>query len=171
MVDRRVSEPVDPAGLSIPNRRHGETRSACFDLDMNNIKTLREKADKALGRVSLERTANNGGEITCEKDIDDESSHSREDRSDEGDEEELQTKDCDNSASCAYRRHRANTFCGETAARKEASMGGRKTSAVSSVGDTSKKDFNPVSFTFNVEELHKNNRLICESTTVHNTLL
>ena len=170
VVDRKVSEPIDPAGLSIPNRRHGENRSSCFDLDMNTIKALREKTDKALGRVSLERAANNGGEITCEKDIDDESSHSSEDCSDEGDEEELQAKDCDNSGSCSYQRHKANIFCGETAVPKEASKGERKTSAASDVGDTSKKDFKPVSFTFNAEELHKNNRMTCESTTVHNTL-
>ena len=94
MVERKASEPIDPAGLSIPYRRHGEIGSSCFDLDMNTIETLREKADKALGRVSLERAANNGGEITCVKDIDDESSHSSEDCSDEVDEEELQTKDC-----------------------------------------------------------------------------
>ena len=36
--------------------------------------------------------------------------------------------------------------------------------------EPSKQDFKPVSFTFNAEELHKNNRLTCESTTVHNTL-
>ena len=170
VVERKVSEPIDPAGLSIPNRRHGETRSSCFDLGMNTIKALREKADKALGRDSLERAANNGGEITREKDIDDESSHSSEDCSDEVGEEELQTKDCDNSASCSCQIHKGNTFCGGTAACKEASEGERKTSAVSRVGDTSKKDFKPVSFTFNAEELQKNNRLICESTTVHNTL-
>ena len=46
VVDRKVSEPIDPAGLSIPNRRHGETRSSCFDLDTNTIKALREKADR-----------------------------------------------------------------------------------------------------------------------------
>ena len=52
----------------------------------------------------------------------------------------------------------------------QASEGKRKTSAVSSVGGNSKKDFKLVSFTFNAEKLHKNNRLICESTTVHNSL-
>ena len=171
VVDRKVSEPIDPAGLSIPNRRHGETRSSCFDLDMNTIKALREKADKALGRVLLEKADNNDGDITCQKDSDDKSSHSSEDCSDEVDEEELQTKNCDNSASCSYQRQRANTFCGERAALKEASKGERKTSAISSVGNNSKKDFKLVSFTFNAEDLHKNNKLFCESTTVHNTLV
>ncbi|XP_044165978.1 myosin light chain kinase, smooth muscle-like isoform X1 [Acropora millepora] len=171
VVDRKVSEPIDPAGLSIPNRRHGETRSSCFDLDMNTIKALREKADKALGRVLLEKADNNDGDITCQKDSDDKSSHSSEGCADEVDEEELQTKNCDNSASCSYQRQRANTFCGERAARKEASKGERKTSAISSVGNNSRKDFKRVSSTFNAEDLHKNNKLVCESTTVHNTLV
>ena len=173
VVDRKVSEPIDPAALSIPNRRHGETRSSCFDLDMNTIKALREKADKALGRNSLERAANTGEKITSKRGSDDELSHSGEVCSDEEVEKELQpTKECNNSASCSYQRQRANTFCQETADRKETFKGKRKTSATSiSVGDISKKDFKPVSFTFNAEELHKNNRLICESTTVHNTLV
>ena len=170
VVDRKVSEPIDPVGLSIPNRRHGETRSSCFDLDINTIKALREKADKALGGVLIEK-ADNDGDITCQKDSEDESSHSSEDCSDEVDKEELQTKNCDNSASCSYQKQRANTFCGQRAARKEASKGERKTSAISSVGNDPKKDFKPVSSTFNAEDLHKNNKLVCESTTVHNTLV
>ena len=175
--DRKVSVPIDPAGLSIPNRRHGETRSSCFDLDMNTIKALQEKADKAIGKVSSQTDEGEGEEETISEDENSDSDGSNIDDkcSEEQDIDNVSPDECSNAAiqeSCSHHRTRANTICGAFTYREEASHRERKTSEILiSVGDASKSDFKPVSFTFNTEELQRNNRLVSESTCVHNASL
>ena len=174
--DRKVSVPIEPAGLSIPNRRHGDARSSCFDLDMNTIKALQEKADKAMGKVSLQTDEGEGEEESISEDENsDDSSNIDDECSEERDIDDISTNESSNAAiqeSCSYHRTRANTICGALTDREEASHRERKTSEILiSVGDASQNDFKPVSFTFNTEELQRNNRLVSESTYIHTVQL
>lgn len=174
--DRKVSVPIDPAGLSIPNRRHVEARSSCFDLDMNTIKALQEKADKAMGKVSSQTDEGEGEEESISEDENSDDGSNIDDKcSEEQDIDDVSTNECSSAAiqeSCSHHRTRANTTCGAFTYREEASHRERKTSEILvSVGDASKSDFKPVSFTFNMEELQRNNRLVSESTCIHNASL
>ena len=172
VVDRKVSAPIDPAELNIPHRRHGETRSSCFDLDINTIKALQEKADKAMGKVSSQRDES---DEESENSSEDENSYDGSDSdecSEEKENEDASTDECNNLAShesCSYQRPRASTVCGATSNSETSTQRERKTSQILiSVGDATKIDFKPVSFTFNAEELQKNNKLIPESSIIQN---
>lgn len=159
MADRKVSAPVDPAGLSIPNRRHAGIRSSCFDLDANTIRALQEKADKAMERVPPGRDKEKSDEISSE-DYEDDGSETEEGCSDE-----QVIEDDYNAASCSYDRPKANTICGATPIREMASNDERKSSAtLISFEDTSENYFKSVSITFDEEEIQKNSRLVCEPT-------
>lgn len=174
IVDRKASSPIDPAGLGLPNRRHGETRNSCFDLDINTIKALQAKADKAMGKDSSQ-----GNEIDREPESNSEDegledgSDMDDDCSGESENKDVSTGECSNAVNeekSSYKRPRANTVCGGSPYSEMTSQRAeRKTSQILiSVGDSSKNDFKPVSFTFNTEELQKNNRLISQTTTVQN---
>ena len=176
--DRKGSAPVDPSSLTLPlSRRFGETRSSCFDLDMKTIRALQEKADKAIGKDSQKD----------ENDKDDErsSSESNLDDNDDDHEDDDEITDLNNTCSgepgnprrgsdisnlvnresCSFERPRANTFSGATSRQ-------RKTAHVSiNLGNTSKTDFKPVSFSFNTDELRRNDRLISGSVTTKNAQL
>lgn len=179
--DRKGSAPIDPSSLTLPlTRRFGETRSSCFDLDMKTIRALQEKADKAIGKNSQKD----------ENDNDDESSSSNSDLGDHDDVDHDNDDDDDdeitdlnnshsgepenprrgsdisnviNRESCSFEKPRANTFCGTTSRQ-------RKIAHVSiNLGNTSKTDFKPVSFSFNTDDLRRNDRLISESVTTKNS--
>ena len=173
VVDRKVSAPIDPAELNIPNRRHGETRSSCFDLDINTIKALQEKADKAMGKVSSQRDET---DEESENSSEDENSYDDSDSDDKCSEEQeneaASTDECSNLASresCSYQRPRASTVCSTTLNSETTTQRERKTSQILiSVGDATKNDFKPVSFTFSTEKLQKDNKLISESTIIQN---
>ncbi|XP_068670413.1 death-associated protein kinase 1-like isoform X1 [Montipora foliosa] len=153
MADRKVSAPVDPVGLSIPNHRHAGIRSSCFDLDANTIRALQEKADKAKERVPPGRDKENSDEISSEEDYEDDGSENEEGCSDG-----QVIEDDYNTASCSYDRPKANTICGATPVREMASNHHRKSSAtLISFEDTSKNYFKSVSLTLNEEETQKNN--------------
>ena len=167
MADRKVSAPVDPAGLSIPNHRHAGIRSSCFDLDANTIRALQEKADKAMERMPSGRDKENSDEISSEEDYEDDGSENKEGCSDE-----QIIEDDYNVASCSYDRPKANTICGATPVREMASNDQRKSSAtLISFEDTSENYFKSVSLAFDEEEIQKNNRLVCEPTNDNNIQL
>ena len=173
IVDRKVSAPIDPAGLGLSSRRHCETRSSCFDLDMDTIKALQEKADKAMGKVSSQREESDGeGESYSEDEKSDDGSDMEDNCSEEEENEDESADECSKSVSResgSSQRPRANTVCGATSYHQVTSQRERKTSQLLiSVGNASKNDFKPVSFTFNTEELQKNNLLISESKEIHN---
>ena len=172
VADRKVSAPIDPAGLGIPSRRHGETRNSCFNLDMKTIKALQEKADKAMAKTSSQNNDNDGGDEISEGENLDNGSDSGDNSSEEQKNEGSSLKDCCNAVeqgSCFHHRQRSSTVCGATTRREEVSERERKYSEILiSVGSTSKQDFKPVSFTFNAQELQENNRLVSESTTICN---
>jgi len=172
--DRKVSAPVDPSSLTLPlSRRFGETRSSCFDLDMKTIRALREKADKAIGKNSQ----NNENGKDDESSSSDSDLNDNDDDGDDDDDDEI--TDLNNShsgepensrrgsdisnlvnrESCSFERPRANTICGATSRQ-------RKSAHVSiNLGNTSKTDFKPVSFSINTDDLRRNGRLISESVT------
>ncbi|KAJ7380105.1 hypothetical protein OS493_010816 [Desmophyllum pertusum] len=95
-VDRKTSSPLDPSSLTLPNRRFGETRNSCFDLDMKTIRALQEKADKALAKGSKKEESDGN---------DENSTHSKQEESDGNDENSMDSKkeesdrDDENSAS------------------------------------------------------------------------
>lgn len=173
VADRKVSEPIDPASIGIPSRRLGETRSSCFNLDMNTIKALQEKADKAMAKASSQNNDNDGEdeEISEGQNLDN-GSDSGDNSSEEKKNEGSSLKNCCNTAeqgSCFDHRPRSSTVCGATTRREEASERERKYSEILiSVGSTSKQDFKPVSFTVNAQEQQEDNRLVSESTTINN---
>ena len=197
-VDRKTSSPLDPSGLTLPNRRFGETRNSCFDLDMKTIRALQEKADKAMGKGSKKEESDGNDENSThskkeESDRDDENSASDDDldnntdvsntRSEET-ENERRASECAGNVmdreSCSYQRPRANTVCGATSREwktspTENTICGATTSRVRkisqisiNVGNASQNDFKPVSFTFNKEDLQSNDRLISDSATIQN---
>ena len=45
-----MSAPLDPSTLHISERRRGDTRNSCFDLNMATVQALQAKADKAMGK-------------------------------------------------------------------------------------------------------------------------
>ncbi|KAL9966790.1 hypothetical protein ACROYT_G024910 [Oculina patagonica] len=186
--DRKVSAPIDPSGLTLPlGRRFGETRSSCFDLDMKTIKALQEKADKAMAKNSQRDENDKENEnSTSEDDSEGNDDHDNDnddddDDNDNGDEttdlsntrsEESEnprrTSDISNLVnreSCSFQRPRASTVSGATPRE-------RKIAQVSiNVGNSSPNDFKPVSFTFNTNDLQRNDRPISESATIQNTQL
>ena len=156
-VDRKVSAPLDPSTLHISERRRGDTRNSCFDLNMATIQALQAKADKAMGKDLSQKEEN---EHENESDSEDEYHNEYSDRddncTDNANENDISTSEC-NSTKQVFsnnQRPRANTVCGVffTAC-------GEKTSQILiNVGNTSTNDFKPVSFTFNTEELQRNMR-------------
>lgn len=178
--DRKGSAPIDPSSLTLPlTRRFGETRSSCFDLDMKTIRALQEKADKAIGKNSQKDENDNDDESSSSNsDLDDHDDvdHDNDDDDDDeitdlnnshsgGPENPRRGSDISNLVnheSCSYEKPRANTFCGTTSRQ-------RKIAHVSiNLGNTSKTDFKPVSFSFNTDDLRRNDRPISESVTTKN---
>ena len=180
--DRKGSAPIDPSSLTLPlSRRFVETRSSCFDLDMKTLRALQEKADKAIGKNPQKDGNDKGDESSSgDSDVDD----NDDDDHDNDDDDDYEITDLNNSdsgepenprrgsdisnlvnrESCSFERPRANTFCGATSLQ-------RKTAHVSiNLGNTSKTDFKPVSFSFNTDDLRRNDRLISESVTSKNAL-
>ena len=178
--DRKGSSPIDPSSLTLPlSRRFGETRSSCFDLDMKTLRALQEKADKAIGKNPQKDGSDKGDESSSgDSDVDD----NDDDDHDNDDDDDDEITDLNNShsgepenprrgsdisnlvnrESCSFERPRANTFCGATSLQ-------RKTAHVSiNLGNTSKTDLKPVSFSFNTDDLRRNDRLISESVTSKN---
>ncbi|XP_022795945.1 calcium/calmodulin-dependent protein kinase type IV-like isoform X2 [Stylophora pistillata] len=173
-VDRKVSAPVDPSELSLPNRRVGETRSSCFGLDMATIKALQEKADKSTekGTQSDEKENDNDNE-TVETDSDLNESVELSATCYEEQESEGSAVERDNGVDqerYTSPRRRANTFCGSTFKETRAATSReRKISQISiNVGNSSQNDFKPVSFTFNAEDIKRIERRILESATISN---
>ena len=184
--DRKVSAPVDPASLTLPpNRRFGETRSSCFDLDMKTIRALQEKADKAIGKNSQNNENGKDDESSSnDSDLNDnDDDHDDDNDGDDNDNDEI--TDLNNSPSgepensrrgsdisnlvnresCSLERPRANTFSGATSRQ-------RKTAHVSiNLGNTLKTEFKPVSFSINMDDLRRNDRLVSESITTKNAQL
>ena len=177
--DRKGSAPPDPSSLTLPlSRRFGETRSSCFDLDMKTLRALQEKADKVIGENS-QNDQNDKGDDSSSSDSDlDENDD--DDRDDDDDDDEITNlnnthsgelenprrgsdiSNLVNGESCSFERPRANTFCGTTSRQ-------RKVAHVSiNLGNTSKTDFKPVSFSFNTDDLRRNDRLISESVSSNN---
>lgn len=212
-VDRKTSSPLDPSSLTLPNRRFGETRNSCFDLDMKTIRALQEKADKAMGKGSKKEESDGNDENSThskkeESDGNDENStDSKKEESDRDDENSASDDDLDNNTdvsntrseetenerrasecagnvmdreSCSYQRPRANTVCGATSREwktspTENTICGATTSRVRkisqisiNVGNASKNDFKPVSFTFNKEDIQRNGRRVSDSATIQN---
>lgn len=169
--DRKVSAPIDPSGLTLPNRRVGETRNSCFNLDMATIKALQEKAVKATGKASQsDENDNEDGESGTVESIEslELSATCSEEQENEGN-----TVERDNSVNeeiSTLPRRRAHTFCGATfKATPAAASRERKISQISiNVGNSSKNDFKPVSFTFNTEDMKRNERVILESAAILN---
>ena len=58
-VDRKVSAPLDPSTLHITERRRGDTRNSCFDLNIATIQALQAKADRAMGKDLFQGTKMN----------------------------------------------------------------------------------------------------------------
>ena len=178
--DRKGSAPIDPSSLTLPlSRRFGETRTSCFDLDMKTIRALQEKADKALGKNPQKDENGKGDESSSsdsDLDNDDDDDHDNdEDNHDEvadlnntpsGEPENPRRgsdiSDLVNRESCSFERLRSNTLC-------EATSRQRKIAHVSiNAGNTSKTDFKPVSFSFNTDDLKRNDRKISESAKTEN---
>ena len=171
--DRKVSAPIDPSALTLPIRRSGETRGSCFDLDMATIKALQEKADKAMGKVSQPDENDKNDESSDESDGDFEGDTDLSKTCSEEQENEGRTNGSDNSAdqdSSTFPRRRANTVCRTTfGPPRESASRERKISQISiNVGNTSQNDFKPVSFSFNADDIKRNERLISESATILN---
>lgn len=192
--DRKVSAPLDPSSLTLPlGRRHGETHSSCFNLDMKTIKALQAKADKAMGKNSQQDENKKEEENSTSEGDSEEDDHDNDDVDDDdnNDDDNVDFEDGDenrdlpntrseesenlrrtsdissvvNRESCSDQRPRAHTVSGPTPRE-------RKIAQVSiNVGNASKNDFKPVSFTFNADELKRNDRLISESATIQNAQL
>ena len=161
-VDRKVSAPLDPSTLHISERRRGDTRNSCFDLNMATIQALQAKADKAMGKDSSQRDEN---EHENESDSEDEYNNEYSDRenncADTAAERDISTSEC-NSTKQVFsnnQRPRANTVCGASPSSESSSQRTvRKTSQILiNIGNTSTNDFKPVSFTFNTKELQRRN--------------
>ena len=159
-VDRKVSAPLDPSTLHISERRRGDTRNSCFDLNMATIKALQAKADKAMGKDLSQWEEN---EHENESDSEDEYHNEYSDNcTDNANENDISTSEC-NSTKQVFsnnQRPRANTVCGGSPSSEPSSQRAvRKTSQILiNVGNTSTNDFKPVSFTFSTEELQRNIR-------------
>ena len=162
-VDRKVSAPLDPSTLHISERRRGDTRNSCFDLNMVTIQALQAKADKAMGKDLSQKEEN---KHENESDSEDEYSNESSDRDDNctenAVERDISTSECNSTKQVFLnnQRPRANTVCGASPSSESSSQRSvRKTSQMLiNVGNTSTNDFKPVSFTFNTEELQQNLR-------------
>ena len=162
-VDRKVSAPLDPSTLHISERRRGDTRNSCFDLNMATIQALQAKADKAMGKDLSQKEEN---EHENESDSEDEYHNEYSDRddncTDNANENDISTSECNSSKQVFSnnQRPRANTVCGASPSSDSSSQRAvRKASQILiNVGNTSTNDFKPVSFTFNTEELQRNMR-------------
>ena len=146
--DRKRFSPATGLGVDLLGRGHVGTRS-CFDLDMETIVALQKKADKAMGK----------NEPTDGRENDDgaESQLSDSECSDEL-EDDKETKDG------SLPRQRARTVSGASSHRE------RKTSEVSiAIGDASNRNFEPVTFTFDSNELQENDKRIVGATTATST--
>ena len=178
--DRKGSAQTDPSSLTLPfGRRIGETRSSCFDLDLKTIRALQEKAHKAIANDSQKDENDKGDESSSSDNASDDDHDSDNDDDDDDDDEitdlngtlskepENPRRGSDisnlvNRESCSSERPRASTYSGETSRQ-------RRIAHVSiNLGNTSKTDFKPVSFSFNTDELGRNDRLISESVTTQN---
>ena len=131
-VDRKVSAPLDPSTLHISERRRGDTRNSCFDLNMATIQALQAKADKAMGKDLSQKEEN---EHENESDSEDEYHNEYSDRddncTDNANENDISTSECNSSKQVFSnnQRPRANTVCGASPSSESSSQRAvRKTS-------------------------------------------
>ena len=172
-VDRKVSAPLDPSTLHITERRRGDTRNSCFDLNMATIQALQAKADKAMGKDLSQKEENaHENESDSEDEYHNEYSDRDDNCTDNANENDISTSECNSSKQVFSnnQRPRANTVCGASPSSESSSQRAvRKTSQILiNVGNTSKNDFKPVSFTLNTDELQHNMRQGRQTTPARN---
>ena len=172
-VDRKVSAPLDPSTLHITERRRGDTRNSCFDLNIATIQALQAKADRAMGKDLFQRNENeHENESDCESEHSNESSDRDDNCGNNADENDSSTSECISTKHLFSnnQRPRANTVCGASPSSEPSSQRAvRKTPQILiNVGNTSKNDFKPVSFTLNTDELQHNKRQSRQTTSARN---
>ena len=126
-----MSAPLDPSTLHISERRRGDTRNSCFDLNMATIQALQAKADKAMGKDLSQKEEN---EHENESDSEDEYHNEYSDNcTDNANENDISTSEC-NSTKQVFsnnQRPRANTVCGASPSSDSSSQRAvRKTSTL-----------------------------------------